>query len=52
MDPVLIVLSGLLLVTLLAFLLGVIPYPIGLLVLAAFIAARIMYLQGLGKRDR
>ncbi|MFC1774510.1 hypothetical protein ACFL3A_14365 [Pseudomonadota bacterium] len=52
MDPVLITLSGLLLATLLGFLLGVIPYPIGLFVLAAFIAARILYLQGPGKRDR
>lgn len=52
MDPVVLALSGLLLATLLAFLLGVIPYPIGLFVLAACITARILYLQGRGKRDR
>lgn len=52
MDPVLIVLSGLLLATLLAFLLGAIAYPIGLFVLAAFITARILYLQGKNKSDR
>ena len=43
MDPILIVLLGLLLATLLAFFLGVIPYPYGLIVLAVFIAARILY---------
>ena len=31
---------------LLAFFLGVIPYPYGLIVLAALIAARILYLRG------
>jgi hypothetical protein len=52
LDPVLITLSGLLLASLLAFFLDIIPYPYGLLVLAAFIAARILYLQGSGKRGR
>ena len=51
MDPVLIALSLLLFATLLAFLLGVVPYPFGLFVLAAVITARILYLQGRGKRD-
>jgi hypothetical protein len=45
MDTVLIVLLGLLLATLLAFLLGFFPYPFGLLILAAFIAARVLHLQ-------
>lgn len=48
MDPVLIALSGLLVAMLLAFLLGFIPYPVGIFVLAAFIAARVLYLQGPG----
>jgi hypothetical protein len=52
MDPVLILLLGLFSASLLAFLLGIIPYPFGLLILAAFIAARIAYLQGPGKRGR
>ncbi len=51
-DPVLIALLGLLFATLLAFFLGIIPYPYGLIVLAAFIAARILYRQGPGKGDR
>jgi len=50
MDLVLIALSGLLLATLLAFLLGIIPYPVGIFVLAAFIAARVLYLQGPGNK--
>ena len=45
MDPILTLLIGLLLASLLAFFLGVIPYPYGLLVLAVFIAARILYLH-------
>jgi hypothetical protein len=48
-DPLLIILLTLLLLALLAFILGIIPYPYGLLVLLAFIAARIMSLQGPGK---
>jgi len=46
MDLILIALLGLLLATLLAFFLGVIPYPYGLIVLAALIAGRILYLRG------
>jgi hypothetical protein len=52
MDPILTALLALLLATLLAFFLGIIPYPYGLLVLIAFIVARILYLQGLGKGRR
>ena len=48
-DPVLIALLGLLGATLLLFVLGIIPYPYGLLVLMAFIAARILYLRGPSK---
>jgi hypothetical protein len=50
MDLILIALLGLLLAILAAFLLGIVPYPYGLLVLLAFIAARILYLRGTGKR--
>jgi dihydroxy-acid dehydratase len=46
MDLILIVLLGLLFATLLAFILGIIPYPFGLIVLTALIAARILYLRG------
>ncbi|MFZ0469593.1 MAG: hypothetical protein WAL92_11805 [Thiogranum sp.] len=46
MDLILIALLGLLLATLLAFVMGVIPYPYGLIVLAALIAARILCLRG------
>jgi hypothetical protein len=46
MDPLLIVLLGLLLASLLAFVSGFIPYPFGLIVLSALIAARILYLAG------
>ena len=52
MDPVLIILSGLLVASLLAFFLGIIPYPFGLLVLAALIAARLLHLRGPGRRGR
>jgi len=45
-DPVLLVLLGLLGASLLAFFTGVIPYPFGLFVLAAFSVARILYLSG------
>jgi hypothetical protein len=48
-DPVLIALLGLLGATLLLFVLGIILYPYGLLVLMAFIAARILYLRGPSK---
>ncbi len=50
MDPVLILLLILLLASLLAFLLGIIPYPFGLIVLLFFIAGRILYRQGPGRR--
>jgi len=50
MDPILMLLIGLLLASLLAFFLGVIPYPYGLLVLGAFIAARLLYLRGNRRR--
>lgn len=50
MDSVLIILFALLLTTLLAFFTGVFPYPFGLLVLLAFIAGRILYLQSGGRR--
>ncbi len=49
-DPVLVVLLGLLLASLSAFFLGIIPYPYGLLILAAFITARILYLLGNGRK--
>lgn len=44
-DPLLIVLLGALALSLLGFLTGYLPYPFGLLVLSAFIAARIIYLS-------
>ena len=43
-DSVLLLLLGLLLASLSAFFLGLIPYPYGLLILAAFITARILHL--------
>lgn len=43
-DTVLLVLIALLLASLSAFFLGLIPYPYGLLILAAFIAARVLQL--------
>ncbi len=45
MDPVLTLLIGLLLASLLAFSLGIIPYPFGLLVLGVFVVARVLYLR-------
>lgn len=45
MDPVLTLLIGLLLASLLAFYLGIIPYPFGLLVLGVFVVARVLYLR-------
>ena len=41
-DPLLVILGGLLAISLLAFFSGVIPYPFGMLVLSAFIAARVL----------
>jgi hypothetical protein len=43
-DTVLVVLLALLLGSLSAFFLGLIPYPYGLLILTAFITARILHL--------
>ena len=42
-DPILLALAGILATLLLLFFLGVIPYPFGLLVLLAFITARVLY---------
>ena len=52
MDLILIALLGLLLATMLAFVLGIIPYPYGLLVLLVCTAARILYLRGGDERRR
>lgn len=41
-DPLLLVLLGLLAATLTAFLLGLIPYPFGLLVLSLLIVGRLL----------
>jgi hypothetical protein len=48
-DPVLLVLLGLLFASVTAFLLGRIPYPFGLLWLAIFVAGRIAWLKGRGE---
>jgi hypothetical protein len=42
-DPLLVLLLGALALSLLGFMTGNLPYPFGLLVLSAFIAARIFY---------
>ena len=42
-DPIFLALTGILATLLLLFFLGVIPYPFGLLVLLAFIVARVLY---------
>ncbi len=47
-DPLLLTLVALLLASLLAFLLGWIPYPFGLIVLLLLLAARVCYLRGNG----
>ena len=52
MDTVLLVLLGLLLATLVAFFLGIFPYPFGLLILLFFIAGRVLYLREPGRRKR
>jgi uncharacterized protein (DUF697 family) len=52
MDPVLLLLLGLLAASLLASFLGIIPYPYGLIVLLAFIAARLFSLLGRDKHER
>ena len=41
-DPVLAIAAGLLAASLLAYFLGAIPYPYGLLILSALIAARLL----------
>lgn len=41
-DPIFLLLSGLLCISLLAFLKGVIPYPFGLVILVACIAALLL----------
>jgi uncharacterized membrane protein YccC len=50
-DPILLALLGILAASLLAFFLGAIPYPFGLIVLSVFIVARILSLQGPTRRD-
>ena len=44
-DPVLLGLVGLLVLTVTAFLAGVLPYPFGILVLLIFIVARFLFRQ-------
>ena len=44
-DRVLLVLVGLLVLTLTAFMAGVLPYPFGILILLVFIVARILSRQ-------
>ncbi|MCB1750650.1 MAG: hypothetical protein KDI74_02935 [Gammaproteobacteria bacterium] len=41
-DPLLLLLLTILAISLLAFMAGLLPYPFGLLVLSAFIVARIL----------
>jgi len=45
-DPLLIILLLLLICSLLLFFIGIFPYPFGLLILTAFLLARLLYLQG------
>ena len=47
-DRILLVLVALLLASLAAFFTGVLPYPIGLLVLSVLIVARVLFLSGNG----
>ena len=49
-DPLLVGLVAVLLASVTLFLLGIIPYPLGLLVLMVLIVARVMYLRDSGKR--
>ncbi|MDH3994506.1 MAG: hypothetical protein OEV47_16420 [Gammaproteobacteria bacterium] len=44
-DPVLLGLVGLLVLTVVAFLAGVLPYPFGVLILLVFIVARLLFRQ-------
>jgi hypothetical protein len=50
-DPLLLILLGLLAASLTAFLLGFIAYPYGLIVLSAFIAARLLVRFGPNKPE-
>ncbi|MGD2074692.1 MAG: hypothetical protein PVG38_07190 [Gammaproteobacteria bacterium] len=52
MDRVLILLIVLLLASLSAFFLGIFPYPYGLIILSAFIAARFFWLRSDDGRRR
>jgi len=51
-DPLLFALLALLAASLVAFFLGAIPYPFGLIVLTVLIVARVLSLQGPGKPGR
>lgn len=51
-DPVLLALLGLLSASLLAFLLGVVSYPYGSLILIVFIVARLLSLGGADRPGR
>ena len=42
-DPILLILLGILALSLLAFLTGVLPYPFGMLILSIYIVARILH---------
>ena len=44
-DPVLLGLVGMLVLTVAAFLAGVLPYPFGILILLVFIMARLLFRQ-------
>lgn len=44
-DPLLLLLMTILAISLLAFTAGLLPYPFGLLVLSAFIVARILHIS-------
>lgn len=44
-DPLLLLLLAMLAISLLAFTAGALPYPFGLLVLSAFILARILHIS-------
>lgn len=46
MDISLLLIAVLLVLTLIAFLSGLIPYPFGLVVLSAFLTARLIHLAG------
>ncbi|MDX1697391.1 MAG: hypothetical protein R3308_03850 [Thiohalobacterales bacterium] len=45
-DPLLLVLLVLLAASLTAFLLDIIPWPVGIILLVIFITARVLYLKG------